>query len=107
MARNTPRPELAQARQQGLHNIGEAAAATGLTTLFTSEPESSARWVNGCAVIGRYTIRQGDSGAYAARLVGRRPQARVVQWGRWNAKKLAKAVGGTAYLRLRERLLGR
>lgn len=93
----------------GYHSraVAEAAAAAGLTTLFTSEPESTARWVNGCAVIGRYTIRQGDSGAYAARLVGRSPRARAVQWARWNAKKLAKAAGGTAYLRLRERLLGR
>lgn len=31
MPKYTPRPELADARQQGLHNIGEAAAATGVS----------------------------------------------------------------------------
>jgi Cu(I)-responsive transcriptional regulator len=31
MNRTVPRPELAEARQQGLHDIGEAAAATGVS----------------------------------------------------------------------------
>ena len=31
MARQAMRPELADAKQQGLHNIGEAAAATGVS----------------------------------------------------------------------------
>ena len=31
MARQAPRPELADARLQGLHNIGEASAATGVS----------------------------------------------------------------------------
>ena len=31
MARSAPRPELADARRDGLHNIGEAAAATGVS----------------------------------------------------------------------------
>lgn len=31
MARTVPRPELADARQQGFHNIGEASAATGVS----------------------------------------------------------------------------
>ena len=93
----------------GYHSdpVAEAAAAAGLTTLFTSEPESTVRLIDGCAVIGRYTLRRGHSGAYAARLVGTVPLARSAQWCRWNAKKLAKAIGGTAYLRLRERILER
>jgi hypothetical protein len=41
-----------------------------------------------------------------ARLVGRAANARVAQWCRWNAKKVAKAVGGTYYLRIRRQLLG-
>jgi peptidoglycan/xylan/chitin deacetylase (PgdA/CDA1 family) len=93
----------------GYHSrvVAEAAAAAGLTTLFTSEPESSVKRIDGCAVVGRYTLRRGDSGAYAARLVGSLPLARSAQWCKWNAKKLAKAIGGSAYLRVRERILER
>ena len=93
----------------GYHSrvVAEAAAAAGLTSLFTSEPESAVRWINGCAVVGRFTLRQGDPGQLAARLVGRLPLARAAQWLQWNAKKAAKVVGGNAYLRVRERMLGR
>ena len=31
MSRYVPRPELAEAKQQGFHDIGEAAAATGVS----------------------------------------------------------------------------
>ena len=93
----------------GYHSrlVAEAAAAAGLTTLFTSEPEATVKRINGCAVIGRYTLRRGDPGRYAARLVGTMPFARSAQWCKWNAKKLAKSIGGSAYLRVRERILER
>lgn len=93
----------------GYHSrmVALTAAANGLTTLFTSEPESRVSVVKGCAVIGRYTLRRGDRGRYAGRLVAHDPRARVAQWVRWNAKKLAKSVGGSTYLRLRDRMLGR
>lgn len=88
------------------HIVAQTAAAAGLATLYTSEPESTPRLIDGCTVIGRYTLRQNDSAQYAARLVTD-STARMVQWCRWNAKKVVKALGGTAYLRVRERMLKR
>lgn len=40
MARRMERPELADARQQGLHNIGEASAATGISAKMIRHYES-------------------------------------------------------------------
>ena len=40
MPRSAPRPELAEAKQQGLHNIGEAAALTGVSAKMIRHYES-------------------------------------------------------------------
>jgi Cu(I)-responsive transcriptional regulator len=40
MPRQAPRPELADAKQQGLHNIGEAAALTGVSAKMIRHYES-------------------------------------------------------------------
>jgi hypothetical protein len=31
----------------------------------------------------------------------------MAQWLQWNAKKLVKTIGGSGYLRVRDRILGR
>ena len=87
--------------------VAESAAANGITTLFTSEPEVNVRTINGCRVVGRFTLRRDHTASYVGRLVGRAPFARGMQWCQWNAKKVAKLLGGQQYLRVRERIFGR
>lgn len=41
MGRHSMRPELADARQQGFHNIGEASAATGVSAKMIRQYEST------------------------------------------------------------------
>jgi hypothetical protein len=85
--------------------VGRAAAAGGLTALFTSEPVRAVRDVDGCVVIGRAAVRDRTPAGRAAELAAGRPLA--WQRGRlaWGALKVAKAVGGEAYLRLRAAVL--
>ena len=87
--------------------VGEAAAAAGISVLFTSEPTSQSATLNGCLVLGRYVIQRGMtpewSGGFAA---GRRAQC-WRQTALWNAKRVAKALGGSGYLKVRQAILER
>jgi peptidoglycan/xylan/chitin deacetylase (PgdA/CDA1 family) len=85
--------------------VAEAAARAGIRTLFTSEPTSRPTTVDGCVVLGRFTLRRDDPASLAAALVATSSRARMRQWSVWNAKKVLKRLGGTAYLRARARLL--
>lgn len=86
--------------------VAEVAAAAGIGVLFTSEPVTTPHQVGDCVVLGRYTLRQGDPAAYAARLAGDSGAARSGQWLKWNLKKAAKRLGGSAYLQLRNAVFG-
>jgi len=88
-------------------NIAEAAAEVGIRTLFTSEPETVVRVVNGCRVLGRYTIQQGVTAATAAAIAAGKVLPRYRQFVYWNLKKTAKLAGGTQWLRLRKWVLAR
>jgi peptidoglycan/xylan/chitin deacetylase (PgdA/CDA1 family) len=85
--------------------VGRAAAAAGFKVLFNSEPTVRAHTVDGCTVLGRYTIYRGMSAAKAAALVAGNVFPRLHQSFLWNARKVSKAIGGRLYLRLRKRLL--
>ena len=85
--------------------VAEAAAASGIEVLFNSEPTSRVERVDNCLVVGRYSIVRGDSSATAARLACGDWRPRLRQFLVWNAKKVAKRLGGNYYLAIRKSLL--
>ncbi|HEU0019224.1 MAG TPA: polysaccharide deacetylase family protein [Thermoleophilaceae bacterium] len=87
--------------------VGEAAAAAGITTLFTSLPERTPGRVAGCALIGRYAIRRSTTPAQAAAAAALDWRAWTRQRAAWELRGVAKRAGGPAYQRLRRTLLAR
>lgn len=87
--------------------VARAAASVGIKALFNSEPTTRVREVDGCLVLGRFTLQRGAPSELAAGIAAHRPLPRLRQFVSWNVKKAAKTVGGETYLRLRRALLGR
>lgn len=85
--------------------VAEAAAASGVKALFTSEPVTRAASVDRCALIGRFTIRASSSPELSERLVASAPWSRWSMWAGWTAKKAMKPIFGAAYLRVADWLL--
>ena len=85
--------------------VARAAADAGLNVLFTSEPTSQLSSIEGCVVIGRFTIRRGDHSSMARRFVMAPPWARGAAWAAWNAKGLVKPLLGPSYARIADWLL--
>jgi peptidoglycan/xylan/chitin deacetylase (PgdA/CDA1 family) len=85
--------------------VARMAAEAGLRVLFTSEPTARAREVDGCLVLGRYTVHRWTSAETVAAVAkgSRLPPLR--QAVLWNAKKLTKAACGATYVRIRASLL--
>jgi hypothetical protein len=83
--------------------VGRSAIGAGVRYLFTSEPSSAVIGFEGGQLIGRYFIRQGMGPRHAASFAGG-PEARprIQQAMAWKAKKVAKTVGGSAYLAVRK-----
>jgi peptidoglycan/xylan/chitin deacetylase (PgdA/CDA1 family) len=87
--------------------VAQAAAAAGIRVLFTSQPTATPHFVEACLVVGRYVITRDTSPAAVARLAAGRllPQLSEAVW--WEAKRMAKALGGVHYDSLRRFLLER
>jgi peptidoglycan/xylan/chitin deacetylase (PgdA/CDA1 family) len=85
--------------------VGESAAAAGVEALFTSEPTMEVGIGTGCLVIGRYAIQRGMGPEWSGGLAARRRSFRWRQTALWKAKRVAKLLGGSAYLRLRQAIL--
>ena len=70
--------------------VAQAAAAAGIRYLFTSEPTVGTHIVDGCLVLGRYTLWRGMPAQRALELALGSGMARQRQWLAWNLKKPLK-----------------
>jgi peptidoglycan/xylan/chitin deacetylase (PgdA/CDA1 family) len=85
--------------------VARAAAETGIAALFTSEPVRTPHDVGGCLVVGRLSVKTSTSPVDASRIAAGEPGPWRREWASWNVRRLAKAVTGKRYERLRERVL--
>lgn len=85
-------------------DVARAAREAGLKVLFTSEPVTRVQHDAALTLIGRFTIRHGDSLDAAMRFVGEAPWARSRAWLSWNAKAIVKPVLGPAYGRVADKV---
>jgi len=88
-------------------NVAEEAADAGIKILFTSEPRTHSHVVNGCTVMGRYTIKDGVRAESAAALSVGSTLQQFQQLAYWNIKKMFKSGGGDSWLRMRKWILAR
>lgn len=85
--------------------VGKAAAVAGIRLLFTSEPISRPAKLNDCLLLGRYAIKDHMSAKVAAKLAVGRAFPVLSMRLAWALRKIAKRLGGQAYLDLRKALL--
>ncbi|HYP01771.1 MAG TPA: polysaccharide deacetylase family protein [Pyrinomonadaceae bacterium] len=86
--------------------VAETAAESGIEFLFTSEPTARVREVEGCTVVGRYSVQRWTTPEAAAAFATGKFAPRARQALLWNAKKLTKRLGGEYYLKMRRTLIG-
>jgi peptidoglycan/xylan/chitin deacetylase (PgdA/CDA1 family) len=87
--------------------VGQSAAAAGIEVLFTSEPTAEVTQVNGCLILGRYVVQRGMGPQWSAGFAAGRRGPRWRQTALWKVKRVAKSLGGPAYLRLRRAVFKR
>jgi len=87
-------------------DIEKSAAEAGYSSLFTSEPQKKVYIVDGCMILGRYSIAQGVTTKTAIKLANKKfTFYQVGQYAFWNIKKLAKKYCGTLYAWFRLKVL--
>ena len=87
--------------------IAETAAESGIKILFTSEPVQRIVHVDGCAVIGRFSVKRGMGSDVPMEFVQGNRSRRFRQYAYWNIKKAAKAASGPIYPWIRSMYLAR
>jgi peptidoglycan/xylan/chitin deacetylase (PgdA/CDA1 family) len=85
--------------------VAETAAGSGIEYLFNSEPVTRVRSLGDCRILGRFSIKHNTSPQELENIAKNRAFCHLRNLALWNSKKIAKRVGGRAYLTLREKLL--
>ena len=85
--------------------VGRAASQSGIKILFTSEPTVRSHQIDDCLVLGRFSVQRSTPASNVAAIARGEILPRLAQAMLWNAKKVVKIAGGTAYLKARKALL--
>ena len=85
--------------------VAAAAARVGVRRLFSSEPTARAAEVEGCLVLGRYSVQRWTTPETVAGIVRGSLLPRLRQRAFWEAKKVTKKLGGEYYLKVRQALI--
>jgi peptidoglycan/xylan/chitin deacetylase (PgdA/CDA1 family) len=84
--------------------VAAAAAEAGIRVLFTSEPRRSVVTGDGIAVVGRFSVTRRTPDRDVVSLASGRQGVALRQRLLWSAKKVAKRLGGEAWLAARRKL---
>jgi len=87
--------------------VAASAAGAGIKLLFNSEPVTRPETVDGCLVLGRFSAKRGHLPEWSAAIAAGDGRLQTQEYLFWNAKKVAKTLFGTAWLRARVLLLER
>jgi peptidoglycan/xylan/chitin deacetylase (PgdA/CDA1 family) len=85
-------------------SVAKAAAESGILMLFTSEPRRSVATVDGLSIVGRFSVTRRTRDGDVISLTSGRHRAALQQRLAWGAKKIAKRIGGEAWLAARRKL---
>jgi len=88
------------------HAVAKAAAKAGIRLLFNSEPTTRSRTLDGCLILGRFSLKRGHPASRSAAIVAGNWSPKLHDYAIWNSKKIGKRVLGDAWLRLRSLLQG-
>jgi peptidoglycan/xylan/chitin deacetylase (PgdA/CDA1 family) len=87
--------------------VGRAAASAGIETLFTSQPRRAVEEIDGCALVGRFAVRDSTPTRTVVSAAAGETRPWLRQRAGWAARGAAKRIGGRHYVRLRRILLTR
>lgn len=87
--------------------VALAAVNAGIEVLFNSEPVAESYNIGNCRIFGRYSIVRATAAHEAEAIARGTFSPRIKQYLFWNAKKIAKKIGGEFYLDVRKRILAK